>query len=74
MEEQLKPYFLAEGVLTNDTFLPFPVKGLTFFLVYSILAAVLGMLQFGYNTGVINAPEYVGFDDNYNNDKHYVLL
>ncbi|PNF37046.1 hypothetical protein B7P43_G08027 [Cryptotermes secundus] len=32
-------------------------KGLTFFLSYAILAAVLGMLQFGYNTGVINAPE-----------------
>ena len=26
---------------------------------YSIFAAVLGMLQFGYNTGVINAPESV---------------
>ncbi|XP_063372817.1 glucose transporter type 1 isoform X2 [Cydia amplana] len=32
------------------------LKGLTFFLSYAILAAVLGMLQFGYNTGVINAP------------------
>lgn len=32
-------------------------QGLTFFLSYSIFAAVLGMLQFGYNTGVINAPE-----------------
>ncbi|XP_076171266.1 glucose transporter 1 isoform X10 [Ptiloglossa arizonensis] len=32
-------------------------KGLTLFLSYAILAAVLGMLQFGYNTGVINAPE-----------------
>ncbi|XP_018578160.1 glucose transporter type 1-like, partial [Anoplophora glabripennis] len=31
--------------------------GLTFFLSYAILAAVLGMLQFGYNTGVINAPQ-----------------
>ncbi|XP_048006369.1 glucose transporter type 1 [Leguminivora glycinivorella] len=31
-------------------------QGLTFFLSYAILAAVLGMLQFGYNTGVINAP------------------
>lgn len=30
---------------------------MTFFLSYAILAAVLGMLQFGYNTGVINAPE-----------------
>uniref|UniRef100_A0A8D8KAF4 Glucose transporter type 1 n=2 Tax=Culex pipiens TaxID=7175 RepID=A0A8D8KAF4_CULPI len=34
-----------------------PIKGLTFFLTYAIFAAVLGMLQFGYNTGVINAPE-----------------
>lgn len=33
------------------------LQGLTFFLSYAILAAVLGMLQFGYNTGVINAPE-----------------
>lgn len=33
------------------------MQGLTFFLSYAILAAVLGMLQFGYNTGVINAPE-----------------
>ncbi|XP_058793375.1 glucose transporter type 1 isoform X2 [Phymastichus coffea] len=32
-------------------------QGLTIFLSYAILAAVLGMLQFGYNTGVINAPE-----------------
>lgn len=35
------------------------LQGLTFFLSYAILAAVLGMLQFGYNTGVINAPEVV---------------
>lgn len=34
-------------------------QGLTFFLSYAILAAVLGMLQFGYNTGVINAPQGV---------------
>merc|ERR1712106_269379 len=34
-------------------------QGLTFFLAYSIFSAVLGMLQFGYNTGVINAPEQV---------------
>jgi len=35
------------------------LQGLTLFLSYAILAAVLGMLQFGYNTGVINAPEVV---------------
>lgn len=33
--------------------------GHPFCLGYSIFAAVLGMLQFGYNTGVINAPESV---------------
>lgn len=33
------------------------MEGLTFFLCYAIGAAVLGMLQFGYNTGVINAPQ-----------------
>ncbi|XP_034254156.1 glucose transporter type 1 isoform X6 [Thrips palmi] len=32
-------------------------QGLTFFLCIAIGAAVLGMLQFGYNTGVINAPQ-----------------
>jgi hypothetical protein len=37
----------------------FIFQGLTFFLAYSIFSAVLGMLQFGYNTGVINAPEQV---------------
>ena len=34
-------------------------QGLTFVLGFSIFSAVLGMLQFGYNTGVINAPESV---------------
>ncbi|XP_074027816.1 glucose transporter 1 isoform X9 [Leptinotarsa decemlineata] len=34
-----------------------PLKGLTLFLSYAILAAVLGMFQFGFNTGVINAPQ-----------------
>jgi len=33
--------------------------GLTLFLAYSTFSAALGMLQFGYNTGVINAPEQV---------------
>jgi SP family facilitated glucose transporter-like MFS transporter 1 len=35
------------------------LQGLTFFLSYAILAAVLGMLQFGYNTGELYAPEVV---------------
>ena len=34
-------------------------QGLTCFLCYAIFAAVLGMFQFGYNTGVINAPQFV---------------
>ena len=34
-------------------------QGLTCFLVSAIFSAVLGMFQFGYNTGVINAPQQV---------------
>ncbi|KAL6429352.1 hypothetical protein ACFW04_008202 [Cataglyphis niger] len=41
----------------EPSFIFIPHNGLTLFLSYAILAAVLGMLQFGYNTGVINAPE-----------------
>lgn len=38
--------------------MPVPkVDGLNFFLCYAIFSAVLGMFQFGYNTGVINSPE-----------------
>lgn len=32
-------------------------KGLTCHLTFAIFTAVLGMFQFGYNTGVINAPQ-----------------
>ncbi|XP_024272406.2 solute carrier family 2, facilitated glucose transporter member 3 isoform X2 [Oncorhynchus tshawytscha] len=32
-------------------------KGVTCYLLYCITTAVIGSLQFGYNTGVINAPE-----------------
>lgn len=35
------------------------IEGLTCFLCYAIFAAVLGMFQFGFNTGVINAPQFV---------------
>lgn len=34
-------------------------EGLTCMLVFAIFAAVLGMFQFGFNTGVINAPQEV---------------
>uniref|UniRef100_A0A8C1EZ17 Solute carrier family 2 member 3a n=1 Tax=Cyprinus carpio carpio TaxID=630221 RepID=A0A8C1EZ17_CYPCA len=32
-------------------------KQVTCYLLFSLLTAVIGSLQFGYNTGVINAPE-----------------
>ncbi|CAB1448921.1 unnamed protein product [Pleuronectes platessa] len=34
-----------------------PKKKLTPYLLYCVATAVIGSLQFGYNTGVINAPE-----------------
>ncbi|XP_054477602.1 solute carrier family 2, facilitated glucose transporter member 3 [Anoplopoma fimbria] len=34
-----------------------PKKKLTAYLIYCVSTAVIGSLQFGYNTGVINAPE-----------------
>jgi len=34
-------------------------EGLTCMLVFAIFSAVLGMFQFGFNTGVINAPREV---------------
>lgn len=33
------------------------MAGITLTLVRSVLGAVLGMFFFGYNTGVVNAPE-----------------
>lgn len=36
-----------------------PKKKVTLYLLYSVATAVIGSLQFGYNTGVINAPEQV---------------
>ena len=55
--EQVKP-LIKINKLIHKYFVLF-LQGLTFFLAYSIFSAVLGMLQFGYNTGVINAPEQV---------------
>uniref|UniRef100_A0AAV2MC77 Major facilitator superfamily (MFS) profile domain-containing protein n=1 Tax=Knipowitschia caucasica TaxID=637954 RepID=A0AAV2MC77_KNICA len=34
-----------------------PKKSITPYLMYCVSTAVIGSLQFGYNTGVINAPE-----------------
>uniref|UniRef100_A0A665W6T8 Solute carrier family 2, facilitated glucose transporter member 1-like n=1 Tax=Echeneis naucrates TaxID=173247 RepID=A0A665W6T8_ECHNA len=34
-----------------------PKKKVTVYLLYCVSTAVIGSLQFGYNTGVINAPE-----------------
>ncbi|XP_026681667.1 glucose transporter type 1 [Diaphorina citri] len=49
---------LQMGFIRNFRGLRIPrPQGLTFHLTYTILSAMLGMFQFGYNTGVINAPE-----------------
>ncbi|CAO1339830.1 unnamed protein product [Diamesa serratosioi] len=55
--EELREYVDRLEENTHRRKLRLLEQGLTFFLSYSIFAAVLGMLQFGYNTGVINAPE-----------------
>lgn len=44
-------------------FLCFPQQQLTLPLMLAVGTAVIGSLQFGYNTGVINAPQNVS--DNY---------
>ncbi|KAF9797293.1 hypothetical protein SFRURICE_006275, partial [Spodoptera frugiperda] len=54
--EQVQDIRRAAKYATTSCLKVDPPAGLTFFLSYAILAAVLGMLQFGYNTGVINAP------------------
>ncbi|XP_026286667.1 glucose transporter type 1 isoform X8 [Frankliniella occidentalis] len=55
--EELREYVDRLEEHTHRRKLRLLQQGLTFFLCYAIGAAVLGMLQFGYNTGVINAPE-----------------
>nr|CAD7261448.1 unnamed protein product [Timema shepardi] len=55
--EELREYVDRLGEQSHRRKLRLLEQGLTFFLSYAILAAMLGMLQFGYNTGVINAPE-----------------
>ncbi|XP_034937945.1 glucose transporter type 1 isoform X2 [Chelonus insularis] len=55
--EELREYVDRLEENTHRRKLRLLEQGLTFFLAYAIFAAVLGMLQFGYNTGVINAPQ-----------------
>ncbi|KAL1130603.1 hypothetical protein AAG570_011849 [Ranatra chinensis] len=55
--EELREYVDRLEEQTHRRKLRLLEQGLTFFLAYTILASMLGMLQFGYNTGVINAPE-----------------
>lgn len=45
--------------LSRLCFCPQPKKKVTLYLLYCVATAVIGSLQFGYNTGVINAPEQV---------------
>ncbi|XP_062531122.1 glucose transporter type 1 isoform X2 [Bombyx mori] len=54
--EELREYVDRLEEHTQQRKLRLLEQGLTFFLSYAIFTAVLGMLQFGYNTGVINAP------------------
>ncbi|CAH1736360.1 unnamed protein product [Aphis gossypii] len=55
--EELREYVDRLELQSHRRKLRLLEQGLTFFLSYTILASMLGMLQFGYNTGVINAPE-----------------
>ncbi|XP_024080529.1 glucose transporter type 1 isoform X3 [Cimex lectularius] len=55
--EELKVFVDRLDEQTHRRKLRLLEQGLTFFLSYTIMASMLGMFQFGYNTGVINAPE-----------------
>lgn len=49
------------GVSTHDaSCFPVVLQQITFPLMMCVGTAVIGSLQFGYNTGVINAPQKVG--------------
>lgn len=46
-------------LVSSLTLAYFVLQQITFNLLLSVGAAVIGSLQFGYNTGVINAPQKV---------------
>lgn len=51
-------------------------KQITWCLMLCVSTAVIGSLQFGYNTGVINAPDEVSVSSSFINfdfRKHYLL-
>ena len=47
------------GSRSRSRSLSLPLQKVTFQLMLAVGAAVIGSLQFGYNTGVINAPQKV---------------
>ncbi|CAG0913380.1 unnamed protein product [Notodromas monacha] len=57
--EPSSPAVMANQKKSSSVFsqLSLMKQDLTGFLVYAIICAVLGMFQFGFNTGVINAPQ-----------------
>lgn len=57
-DETLSLSLLPPGPESTPSF-PQQPKQVTGYLLFSLGTAVIGSLQFGYNTGVINAPEQV---------------
>lgn len=51
--------FKLDSLLTVPPLIHVVLQQITFPLMLSVGAAVIGSLQFGYNTGVINAPQKV---------------
>lgn len=52
---------LVSSLTTLPPLLSVPLQQITFPLMMCVGAAVIGSLQFGYNTGVINAPQKVRY-------------
>lgn len=58
-EEKLKLYRRCELPINQTIAFSFFIQKITASLIYAVSVAAIGSLQFGYNTGVINAPEKV---------------